>query len=139
MGDIPLRINKKVKSRLEDVWHKIYEMAVMNCPVDTMTLVGTIRMITGLDAYGSSAMGGGAPSGGYGVSMFNGTITVGDSTVNPKNRKTSAEYAALVHDGNATASGGWVPARPFLTDALAYYESELLEAIDEALRDEGTK
>ena len=130
LKDFMKKFTKESKQGLEDVWNKIYEDAVANCPVDTMSLVGTIRMVTDSSnpSSGSSqAIGGQGPTG-YSITIFNGAITVGDEAViNPKNGIATSVYASIVHDGSIYVAG-----RPFLTDAFLKYEQELYDAVAQA-------
>lgn len=119
------KFNDEVRSALEDVWDKIYEEAVVNCPVDTMSLVGTIKLVTG-DVLGQQVSNSTIIGSGMSMTLFNGTILVGDDAViNPKNNIPTSWYAIWVHDGHFNRDGVWVEGQPFLSDAFDKYEAEL--------------
>lgn len=139
---IPNQITEAARNRIEEVWTKIYEMALSLCPVDTGSLVSTIRLISGGDLTENSGetIGGGLPMVGEGASIYNGIITVGDPTVvNPKNHQPTSVYANMVHDGHFNSGGGYIQGVPFLTDAIDAYEGELMEAIEDALHEAGVE
>jgi hypothetical protein len=125
-------IGLQANQEIEAIWNKIYNEAIALCPVDTGSLVSTIRLSTDNSNMGGNIMESGA-FGGKAAMMFNGVIIAGDSSVNPKNNNKTENYAALVHDGHVGANGsGWVMGVPFLTGALEKYENELMEAIQKA-------
>jgi len=137
-------ISEEAKQRLEEVWNAIYNEAIANCPIDTGSLVGTIKLQTENEISeemqgvgGSYVMEGGGEKA---VSIFNGTITAGDDAViNPKNNMPTTVYAALVHDGHFDRAGNWIEGVFFLTDAIDAHELELEEAIDAALKSLGAE
>lgn len=125
LKDFMNKLTKDGKAGLEDVWGKIYEEVVANCPVDTMSLVGTIKLVTG-DTVGQQVPNSFISTTGMSETIFNGTITVGDDAViNPKNNIPTSWYAIWVHDGHFNRDGRWVEGIPFLSDAFDKYEAEL--------------
>jgi hypothetical protein len=132
IADFQKKFDNETRQGLENVWNKIYEDAVANCPVDTMSLVGTIKLVTG-DKAGQQVLNSTIIGSGMSQTVFNGTITVGDDAViNPKNGIPTSWYAIWVHDGHWDAGGKWVAGRPFLSDAFDKYEAELMAAIAKA-------
>ncbi len=126
------KFDNETRMALEDVWQKIYEEAVANCPVDTMSLVGTIKLVTG-DSAGQQIPTSNIIASGMSMTLFNGTITVGDdAVVNPKNNIPTSWYAIWVHDGHFNRDGRWVNGQPFLSDAFDKYEAELNTALSKA-------
>lgn len=135
VGKLNDAITEEARKELEDVWNRIYNDALANCPIDTGTLVGSIRLTTDsskdfttLDMPESEFSGQGKA-----VSLFNGMLTAGDDSINPKSNKASVEYAALVHDGHMAKNGGWVEGSYFLTKALEDNEDALFRAIQKAI------
>lgn len=118
---------EKIRARLNAVWDKIWNDAIMLCPVETGALASSIKVIEG-GMLGESGLI-------KAFTIFDKTIMAGDIIiVNPRSGMPTSEYALLVHDGHPTKSGGSVPAQPFLTDALAMNETELMAAVDDAMK-----
>jgi len=140
LGKVSGQLNAELSERLEKIWNDIYNDAIANCPVDTGSLVGTIKL--DVDAGNLQASGAGIDimSTGMSENIFNGTITAGDdAVVNPINKIPTSWYAIWVHDGHYTVDGVWVPEQPFLENALAAHEAELEQAMDEALKNIGAE
>jgi hypothetical protein len=119
--------SKAIEDELTKVWEKIRMDAFTDCPMDTGSLASTIRVIkTPL----GSMMSGNSPI--KSITIFDRTIVAGDNmTINPKTNK-GVDYASLVHDGYS--KGGYINnGKPFLTNALAKNDAELMEAVNKAL------
>ena len=122
------------QSKLDEVWDKIYETALMLCPVDTGTLLSTIKIVQGDSGTpeGSSY----TPEGSGGeeaITIYDSTIMAGDeSVINPKSGMPCI-YAQWVHDGHLTRGGTITEPQPFLEDAILEHEAELDEAINDMM------
>jgi hypothetical protein len=132
---IPDQITEETKAKLDAIWDKIYEAALMLCPVDTGTLLSTIRIVSSGEIGG---LGGGedSPEGGAGekaITIYDSTIIAGDESV--RNEKTGEPciYAEWVHDGHFCRGERWVEGVPFLEMAIDMYAEELDEALDEVM------
>lgn len=118
---------EEIRKRLDMVWDKIWNDAIMLCPIETGALAASIKVIEG----GMGGFLGGIVA----FPIYDKTIVAGDIAVtNPKTNIPTSEYALLVHDGHPTKGGGFVSANPFLLDALRMNEAELMEAVDEAMK-----
>jgi hypothetical protein len=138
LGGLGKRLNDDLKERLEAIWNAIYNDAVAECPVDTMSLVGTVKLIVDDSNIQASGAGVDIMSSGMSENIYNATIIAGDDAViNPKNHIPTSWYAIWVHDGHFTVDGAWVEGVPFLSDAVDKHIGELDEAIDDALKDIG--
>ena len=93
--------------------NKVLDDAKRLCPVDTGTLQSSIRLIT------REAMGKGSFIAGRDITEEFYIIAGGPPYFNPKHKRF-CDYAQAVHDGTLR-----MPARPFLTDALAKNKAEL--------------
>lgn len=121
------QLPEEIRKKLNAVWEKIWMDAIMLCPIETGALAASIKIIEG----GIGGLMGGIAA----LAVYDKTIVAGDITVeNPKTGIPTSEYALLVHDGHPTKGGGFVPANPFLLDALRMNEAELMEAVDEAMK-----
>ncbi|OGD52570.1 hypothetical protein A3K80_00535 [Candidatus Bathyarchaeota archaeon RBG_13_38_9] len=123
LNELRKKIPEEYEKALDVVWDKIFLTAIMLCPVDTGTLMSTIRI----------ERGGGVMSGFSGIkaiTIFDSTIVAGDERIiNPKSGQPCI-YSTWVHDGHFDRGGKWVPAQPFLTDAVNAHEEELERALD---------
>ncbi|GEM_PF-1699953 len=140
LGGLGKKLNDDLRERLEKIWNDIYNDAVAECPVDTGSLVTSIKLVVD----DSNLEGGGAgidiSSSGMSENVYNGTITAGDDAIiNPKNGIPTSTYAIMVHDGHFTVDGTWVEGIPFLSDALDKHSAELEAAIDDAMKEVGAE
>lgn len=131
--EFPKGITREGKWRLEAWWFQVLQTARALCPVDTGTLMSTIRI----------EMKGTSETGSYEISfvpksdMLNSEIVAGGMLINPKTGRM-CDYAQAVHDGHFTRSGKWVPEQPFLRMAVNLHIHELdkilLECVDKNVR-----
>lgn len=132
------------QTRLDAVWDKIFETAIMLCPIDTGTLVQTIRIEKGfgqgesgvegadIESFSTPAAGGSIKS----VIVYDSTIIAGDENVFKPNGQPCI-YASWVHDGHYSQAGQWVEGQPFLEEAIMEHIDELDEAVQQALESQG--
>ena len=121
-------VNRKFREELKRWWRKVKDTAYQLCPKDTGTLAKTIRVRRiqecsehiGLEAEKA-------------IVVLDTMIVAGGMLVNPKTGRI-CDYATYVHDGHRTPSGGFVPPRPFLTDAIAKHLPELRKILDEIFK-----
>jgi len=129
-----LKDGTAVRKELDKIWEQIKRDAYDMCPKDTGALAGTIRIIkipTGAMLGGISRI--------KGLSVFDRSIIAGDITkINPKSGKP-VDYAVFVHDGHKMRDGRMYEGVPFLSEALALNEGELMKAIQRALKKLGRK
>jgi hypothetical protein len=129
----------KLRDRLGDVWDKILEEAIMTCPIDTGTLMSTIKLIDNSGAEADDSFAGASytaadgPSGNKTVTVYDCSIQAGDENAFRK-PKEPCIYAQWVHDGH-----GNVPARPWLAEAVDKYADELDAAIDDVVEAMGAQ
>ncbi len=126
------KLIEEAQAKLQAVWQKILDTAIMLCPVDTGTLQGTVRLIEGDSTPEGASY---TPEGGGGekaVTIYDSTIIAGDENVT-KPDGSPCVYAEWVHDGHFSKSGRWIEAQPFLEDAILEHEDELDEAIDDVM------
>jgi len=120
---------KDVYAELDRVWRMIKDRAYANCPKRRGFLANTIRV---------TSMPVGAMTGSWSrvkaIQVFNKTIIAGDIT-------KGVDYATWVHDGHKIkgTSNKRVEGMPFLTEAIAAYDTELNDAIQRALKKLGKK
>lgn len=129
---------EEAQSRLDEVWDKILETAIMLCPFDTGTLMTTIRIEKGygatseegafVDSFTTSASGG--EGGTKSVIVYDSTITAGDETVINTRTGQPCIYAGWVHDGHYDKAGKWVNGVPFLEEAIEENSAELDAALN---------
>lgn len=124
---------KDIDNELNRAWSKVLMDAVIGCPKDTGSLVSTIRIVkTPLGAMTGNV----SPV--KSLTIFDRTIVAGDlMMINPKTHGP-VDYASYVHDGYMK-NGLIYSGRPFLTNALAKNDVELMKAVDRALRKIGLK
>jgi len=119
-------INRKYRDELIEWWERVKETAKKLCPVDTGTLRRSIRVVRLAEAniglYAEKAV--------FASPLVNRMIVAGGSAyINPKTKRP-CDYATYVHDGHRIPSGGFVPPRPFLTDAVNLHLPELERILD---------
>jgi hypothetical protein len=119
------KLNKDIQGSLDEVWDKIFEAAIMLCPIDSGTLLSTIRIVKNSPDILLSGGIGGFPKA---ITIYDSTIIAGDEAVTRPDGYPCI-YAQWVHDGHFTPWGTWVPPQPFLTDAILMYEKELEDAV----------
>lgn len=131
------KLIEEAQSKLDEVWMKILETAIMLCPIDTGTLVQTIRLEQGsgvtseegafVESYSTPTGAGGSDKS---IIIYDSTITAGDETViNPRTGQPCI-YASWVHDGHYDRAGKWVEGIPFLEEAIEEHSAELDEAMN---------
>lgn len=126
--EIPKNISEDLEKALDEIWDKIFQQAIMDCPFDTGALMSSIQITKG----STSGLAGGAIKE---VTVFDSTISAGDpAIINPKSGMPTSEYARFVHDGHFSQAGHWVPEQPFLENAVAMYEQELNDAIERVMK-----
>lgn len=126
----------------DEFWLKVELDAHVFVPKDTGSLDTTIRVVDAGEVeehrqaptFGASSIMAGRRE----VFSDNRAIIAGDpSVINPKSGQP-VTYAQAVHDGHFTRGGSWVPARPFLTEAignnLAWLDAELFRYIDNEIK-----
>lgn len=126
------KLIEEAQDKLEAVWEKILETAIMLCPIDTGTLMSTIRLVSGDSTPEGASY---TPEGGGGekaVTIYDSTIIAGDENTTKPNGEPCI-YAEWVHDGHFDRSGRWVEGQPFLEEAILEHEDELDEAIDDVM------
>jgi hypothetical protein len=133
---INMKIEKEAKRALTRVWNDVYKEAISMCPVDTGTLVSSIKLVVSRSNdfnIGGELKESTFAISGKSASVFNGMIIAGDDKkMNPKNRMTSSQYCSIVHDG-AYHNGTWVDGVPFLTMALEKYASKIEKAVNKSI------
>jgi len=131
------KLIEEAQSKLDAVWDKIFQSAIMLCPIDTATLVGTIKIEKGYgatteegaftDSFTSATAAGGSTKS---VIVYDSTITAGDENkINPKTGQPCI-YAGWVHDGHYSTTGKWVEGVPFLEMAIFENSAELDDALN---------
>lgn len=124
---------KEVEAKLDRVWQKVERAAINYCPVKYGDLKRTIRIVK--IPVGQMS---GAWSRVKELTIFDRSIIAGDITkMNTMGKPIN--YATWVHDGHRMRNGRMWAGVPFLTMALAQYDSEINKAIDEALKEIGKK
>ena len=124
------RINKKFRDQIIAWWNRVKDTAYRLCPKDTGTLASTIRVVKRSEAN----VGFHAEKVAEALPVVNRVIVAGGMKINPKTGRI-CDYATYVHDGHRTPSGGFVPPRPFLTDAIARHLPELQKILDEIFKE----
>jgi len=109
-------------------WEKVKETAKALCPIDTGTLMMTIRIepagVT-IGFYYEKVMG---PE----HELINSQIVAGGIMVNPKTGRI-VDYAQAVHDGHFTRSGRYIPENPFIRDAVNIHINELYQILGDSV------
>lgn len=124
---------REIEMELARVWDKVRSDAFMMCPKDTWSLANTIRVVK--TPMGTTT---GDVSSVKSVQIFDRTIVAGDLTkINPKT-KQPINYGVFVHDGYIK-DGVVHNGVPFLTNAIAQNEDELMQAVNRALAKLGKK
>jgi len=120
-------VDQAIAGELNLVWANILNDAIRFCPKETGALASTIKIIEGmLGGLGMGRM--------VGKAVFDRTIIAGDATIiNPKSG-IPVIYASWVHDGHIMPDGTFWGGIPFLTEALANNEGDLMKAVERALK-----
>lgn len=128
--ELPASITKETRWQLRAWWERVLATARLLCPIDTGTLMSTIRIQERM-----AAMTEGYP---FEVvytpknEIISSEIVAGGLMVNPKTGRI-CDYAQAVHDGHFTRSGRWIPPQPFIQDAINIHINELEHIINRAL------
>jgi hypothetical protein len=135
------KLPEEIRAELEEIWDKIWMEAINLCPIDTGALASSIKVLEGASETLGGMGGGNVKTVTAGPSLsgelvFDRTIMAGDEIIiNPKTGKSTAVYASLVHDGHMMRDGTFWHGVPFLTEAVAKYEGELMAAVDKAIQE----
>lgn len=112
MKKIQLGAPPILQHKLFGWWRKVYQSALVYCPVETGALRASIRLQTGPNHKPYDVSRGECISELY--------ITAGGGgVINPKHKR-EVDYAEAVHDGTLTT-----PSNPFLNRAMADHMTEL--------------
>ena len=126
--EIPKELEETIAQELDDIWQKIYNLAIELCPKDTGALASSIELES---EGGSGVIGVSGISGDF----YTGSIYAGnDEIINPKSGRATSEYALFVHDGHAIGDM-FYEGVAFLADAVAAYQTELDAAVDRAMNE----
>lgn len=126
---LPREITKEARWRLQVWWEKVKETAKALCPIDTGSLMMTIRiepMGVSIGFYYEKAM---SPE----HELIDAQIVAGGIMVNPKSGRI-VDYAQAVHDGHFTRGGKYIPEQPFLRDAVNLHINELHQILGVSVR-----
>jgi len=140
LDKISKELPEAIAKELDEIWMRIWYDAIDRCPKITGALAASINVIEGTVGAGGGAGKMMSPRQviGFlvGQDIFNRTITAGDVTViNFETKKSTAEYAQWVHEGHKMRDGRFWFGVPFLTDALAAHEAELMDAVNRAMKE----
>jgi len=105
---------------LTEIWDKILEEAIMECPIDTGTLVSTIRIVDNA----------GPPFGGQkAITIYDTSIVAGDPfVINPKTGRP-CDYACFT-ENNFVVSNPKVYSIPELQEGIKVYSFEDFEEVE---------
>lgn len=129
------KLIEAAQAELSEVWMRILEDAILDCPFETGTLMGTVRLIdeggTGTDeGISYSPEGGGGEKA---VSVYDSTIVAGDASVTKPNGEPCI-YAEWVHDGSFNVRTQRMNiAQPWLENAVDKHADELDAAIEKMM------
>lgn len=128
--DISDNLPDAIATELDDIWHKIWDLAIELCPKDTGALASSIEIES---EGGSGAIGVSGISGDF----YTGSIYAGnEEVINPKSGRATSEYALFVHDGHAIGDM-FYEGVAFLADAVAAYQTEIDAAVAKAMSEMG--
>ena len=127
---------EEFEKSFKEYFRVLLERARSHCPVDTGTLRRTIRLED--EPKGGGGLGGKIHGEVERRAGFGKRITAGGMLINPKTGRI-CDYATFVHDGHYTVKGNFVPARPFLDEALRDADQFLIKCADKYLKKIGQR
>lgn len=125
---MPQKISEEARPQLQAWWERVKATAQSLCPIDTGSLMLSIRIEPLTITFGENFEIAVSPN----EQLINSQIVAGGMIVNPKTGRL-VDYAKAIEEGHFTVSGSWVPPNPFLEMAINIHIGELYQILDNSI------